>query len=212
MGLERRRVLFGEPERITGNAEQDALATALRAIEAREGERRGWDQPPRLFALHLADIDSGAIELRVVPPRLWAVPGHRNPADALAAFAARFPEPEAVGHLAFADSPGGFAGLAQMHEGWAAPDDAEESAEERARRAAGERTYKDRPDRLEVRLVIAVDINGHSYLLRRIRGGEAEMVSTAATDDRHISQARGRVPHALGRLVHAVRTGVLTLD
>ncbi|MER5354666.1 hypothetical protein ABT093_30585 [Kitasatospora sp. NPDC002551] len=213
MGLERRTVLFGEPVAATGDAERDALATAVKAIEAREGERRGWDQPARLFALHLAHIDSGAIELRVIPPRLWTG-GHRNPADGLSAWAMRFPEPAAVEPLAFADSPDGFAGVAMMYEGWAAPDGTELSAQDRARRALGERTFKERADRVEVRMVTAVDINGHSYLLRRLRGRDAELATTAAgaeSDVHDMAELRGRLPHALGRLAHAVRIGALTL-
>ncbi|MFF4821266.1 hypothetical protein ACFY2K_42565 [Kitasatospora sp. NPDC001309] len=213
MALERRKVLFGEPVEATGDAERDALATAVKAIEAREGERRGWDQPPRLFSLHLADIDSGAIELRIIPPRQWAS-GHRNPADDLAAWAMRYPAPGPVTPLAFADSPDGFAGIAMMYEGWAAPDDAKLSPEEEARRALGERTFTQRSDRVEVRMVTAVDINGHSYLLRRLRGREVELAVTAADPDssvRNIGEARGKLPHAIGRIAHAVRTGALVL-
>ena len=214
MALERRRVLFSKPVEATGNAERDALATALTAIEAREGERRGWDQPPRLFSLHLAHIDSGAIELRVIPPRQWAS-GHPNPADDLAAWAMRFPAPGPVTPLAFADSPDGFAGIAMMYEGWTTPDDVEDSPEERARRARGERTYAERADRIEARMITAVDVNGHSYALRRLRGREVETATTAAGPAgtaRNITDTRGRLPHAIGRIAHAVRTGALTLN
>jgi hypothetical protein len=74
----RRQVLYGQWEKITGDAERDALIRALRAIEQREGERRGWDRPARLWSLYLADIDASAVELQEVPPRRWMT-GAGNP-------------------------------------------------------------------------------------------------------------------------------------
>ncbi|MFF2082035.1 hypothetical protein ACFVXG_45590 [Kitasatospora sp. NPDC058162] len=210
--FEKRRVLFGEPVQITASPERNALVTALKAIEAREGERKGWDQPPRLFSLHLADIDSGAVELRVIPPRVWTR-GRRNPADDLLAWAQQVPETGPVDYLAFADSPDGFAGLAFMVEAWAAPMDTV-TPEEAARRAAGERTFLDagREGRREARMVMAVDVNGHAYTLQRLRGDAEPRVGTTGADPDHlIEESRGRAPYALGRLVHAVRTGALRL-
>ncbi|MFF8610885.1 hypothetical protein ACF06X_33805 [Streptomyces sp. NPDC015346] len=205
MRWERRKVLFHDPVNLTGDSERDALACALQAIEAREGERRGWDQPPRLWTLHLADIDTGAVELRVVPPREWAGTA-RNPADSLSSWALSFPEPGPVAPLRFADSGDGFAGVAFMTEGYTAPDDAPEDPEEMARRAAGERTFLTRPDRVEVRMITAVDINGHSYMLRRLRGRQPEIVATGDHEGA-AGDSRGRVPHALSRIAHAGRTG-----
>nr|MDT0660834.1 hypothetical protein [Micromonospora sp. DSM 115978] len=57
--VERVKILFGPWEQITGDRERDAMIGALRAVEVREGERRGWDRPPRLWTLHLADIRCG---------------------------------------------------------------------------------------------------------------------------------------------------------
>lgn len=210
MSFERRRVLFGEPTEITGDQERDALACALRAIEAREGERRGWDQPPRLWSLHLADMTSGAIELRVIPPRVWAGSA-RNPADGVLAWSMQYPDPGPVTVTRFADSGDGFAGMAMMHEGFSIPDDTEEDAAERQRRAAGERTYLTRPDRVEVRMITAVDVNGRTYLVRRLRGREPEIHASDAGEN-SMGEMRGRLPHALGRIAHAVRTGALMLS
>jgi hypothetical protein len=203
MAAERKKILLGTWEDVTGDRERDALICAIRAVEAREGERRGWDQKPRLMALLLPEVDSEAVHIDVVPTRLWA--GGRNPVDGLISAATRVPvapPDRSGGPIAFADSPGGFAGLAFMTEGWTAPPEAT-SAEEEARRAAGERTFAERPDRIEVRMVTCIDINGHLYQLNRIRDGKPEL---DVTDNAPLSGV-GRLVQALQRLTVAVHTG-----
>lgn len=103
--------------------------------------------------------------------------------------------------LAFGDSPAGAAAAVLAYEGWTPPDGADVPADEAARRAAGERTYHARPDRVEARMLIAVDINARVYAVQRRRGGQPDVRGPDG------AQARGRIPWALGRLAAAMRAG-----
>lgn len=101
----------------------DAMATALAAIEQRDGERRGCGKPAHLFTVHLMDLDTRSIELRLVPARTWGALVH-NPADALANVALQLPAaPPTVERRAYADAP--VARVAMMFEGWGRPADRE---------------------------------------------------------------------------------------
>ncbi|RCG21941.1 hypothetical protein DQ384_36390 [Sphaerisporangium album] len=194
---DRSRVLISQVRSVTGDLERDTLLAALVAIEHRMGHRRGWDQPARLWTLHLADVDSGAIEARTMPPRTWQSGHHRNPADALMAHAARLPDPPAGAPMVrFADSPDGLAGVAFMAEGFSVPP-ALLTAEQRTRAADGERVALDHPERTEIRTLTAVDINGRVYHVQRFRDEDP----TARTQDTD----RGRVPWALGRIAAQFR-------
>lgn len=205
--IERKKVLLGDWEDVTGDRERDGLICALRAVERREGERRGWDQPARLWTLHLADIDSGAVEIRPVPGRAWRH-GAANPVEDLVMTAGRLRVPPAdLAALRFADAPGGIAAVALMTEGWTvAPEHVTEA--EAALRAAGQRTHAANPHRIEVREVVAVDINGHGYVLTRLRGRDPEPVQLIDPATMHAppQQGPGRVPRSLFCLAHAART------
>ncbi|WP_030230452.1 hypothetical protein [Streptomyces sp. NRRL S-350] len=181
----------------------DAMATALAAIEQREGERRGWDKPARLFTVHLADLDARSIELRIVPARLWGAQV-RNPADAIGHTAQRLPAvPTAVEHRSYADAP--VAGIAAMFEGWGRPADREPTEYEQRSNAQGRRVNHLAPDRIESRLVYAVDINQVEFYVRRCRGQQPHVLSTAQRDQTTVGT--GLVPLGLGRIAHALREG-----
>jgi hypothetical protein len=172
--FQQKKIFVKDWREFTGDSERDGLLNAMRAVEAREGERRGWDQPPRLYTVHLHDIDSGTVALREVPRVLWRRPGTDNPADDLKILAALQPPPQRdAARMAFADAPDGISAVALMFEGWASPVD-EIPDDLKARQAAGERVIHLMPQRQEVRSVHAVDINGYGYLLTRIRGEQID--------------------------------------
>ena len=202
---DRRRILFGDFEEVTGDQERDLLICALRAIEQREGERRGWDRPPQLMAMIMPSVESAYMHIDVIPAQRWrgASP---NPVDWLTSTAVRqpiSPPDRSKGPIRFADSPGGFAALAFMSEAWTAPPESV-GAEEQARRERGERTFASNPDRVEMRTLAAMDINGHLYNLSRLRGFEPELV---VTDNAPLSDV-GRLVQALQRLTTAAYEGV----
>jgi hypothetical protein len=205
--IEKKTVLLGEWEDVTGDRERDGLICAMRAVERREGERLGWDKPARLWTLHLADIDSGAVEIRPVPARAWRQ-GAGNPVDDLVMTARRMPVPPAdLAALAFADARDGIAAAALMSEGWTVPPELV-SAEEEAARAAGQRTHAASEHRIEIRTVTAVDINGHGYVLSRLRGREPEKMQLIEPAVMHAppNEGPGRMIRSLFSLAFSART------
>lgn len=182
-------------DRAGGDSGQDTLLAALTAVETRMGERRGWDQKPRLWTLHLPDMDLPCLHLRVMPEHLWRGPGH--PIDGLVNYAARLPDPRpGLPEAAFADSPDGFCGVAFMSEGYAvAPQDL--TPQEMDRIHAGERLTLTHPARREIRTVAAADINGRIYHVQRFRGEQPTRRITTAD--------RGYIPWALGRIAAHLR-------
>ncbi|MFI7467512.1 hypothetical protein [Nonomuraea sp. NPDC049646] len=194
-GWDRHQVQVRDVEPVTGHLERDTLLAALVSVEARLGERRGWNQPPRLWTLHLPHLGQARIDLYVIPRRLWNPRGH--PVDDLLTYAARMPRPrDGLPVVDFADSPGGFCGLAMMTEGYGV-DQEHLTAQEMDRARAGERVALNHPDRAEIRCVTAVDINAYTYHVQRFRGQEPTR--------RVLDNGRGRVPSALGRITAALR-------
>ncbi|MEU8759484.1 hypothetical protein [Streptomyces sp. NPDC048659] len=183
----------------------DAMATALHAIEAREGERRGWDRPARLFTVHLASLDSRSIELRMVPTRSWNS-RNINPADALINVARNLPDPpEGLRRREYADSP--LAGAALMFEGWGRPNDRELTEYEQRAAELGLRVNHLAPDRTETRCVYGVDINQQQFHVFRARGEEARVYSSSEAGSDASATGSGLIPHALNRIAHALREG-----
>lgn len=182
----------------------DAMATALHAIEAREGERRGWDRPARLFTVHLESVNSRSIELRMVPTRSWN--GRDiNPADALINIARNLPHPPAdLRRREYADSP--VAGAALMFEGWSRPNDRELTEYEQRAAKLGLRVNHLAPDRIETRCIYGVDINQQQFHVFRPRGEDAQVYSNSEPDGGS-TKGSGLIPHALNRIVHALREG-----
>jgi hypothetical protein len=202
-----RKILLGEHESVTGDPERDALICALRALELHDGEKRGWNQLPKLMALLLPELGARAVRVDPVPLRAWRGSGE-NPTGWLAQTARRQQVAPPSGHarpVKFADSPRGFAALAVMLEAWTISEK-ELTSDERARGRAGERVVTAHPQRVETRFILAVDINDNYYHLFRDRGQEPRL---GTSDDPH-DQVDGRGIQALRRLTAAVYAGVFT--
>lgn len=205
--IDKKRILLGPWQDVTGDRERNAMIMALRAVERREGERRGWDQPTQVWTLHLADMDTDVVEIRPVPTRAWRT-GAANPVDDLIATAERQPPPDRTApHMAYADAPDGLAAVAMMTEGWAVPDTAL-TDDQRRRRAAGERVAVESPHRIETRMIHAADINGHGYGFNRFRGEEPLPVDLIDPDRMwaETGAGPGRLIRALYCLAYAART------
>lgn len=202
---EKRTVLMpSTPLNLCEDKMADAMATALAAIEEREGERRGWGKTARLFTVHLLDLDTRSIELRLVPARTWGALV-LNPADALTHVARHLPAvPPGLERRPYADAP--VAGIAMMSEAWGRPADREPTGAEQHANAQGLRVNHLAPDRIESRLVYCVDINQEEFYVCRRRGEEPRVLSTAQRDQSTVGL--GLVPSGLGRIAHALREGL----
>jgi len=180
----------------------DAIAAEMAA--AVEG-RVEWDELPMLYRLHLRDRQP---RLHPIDLRTWghaAIALGMRPPEALSMIAdmmeaGRFrPPPD--------DPDGVLHGMAFRHEGWwaygADGEFALNSAEGRlAMHHAKEHLIYTRPDRVEIRMMVAVDRAGITYQVIQPRGEErAErliMFPNAAPEEPH---ATGLVVESLDRMV-----------
>lgn len=215
------------PAVISGDPDRDTIAHLLLATEAGLHER-GWDQNPGLLLIY---VDGEHMRARPADPRIWARPG-RSPGGALEQAARWLPKPRPPATpLPFADSGDGYAALVFHSEAWTLdrglnphsfPGQAELDGLQHGDIAK-------RADRVEMRMLYAVDINNRHYYLARQRDWEHPQITlfgtgpggTAALDWQHgmdapqpsqwqdASQLQGRVPPALERIQHAIRTGYL---
>lgn len=208
MYMDRKMVIFATWRDVTGDRERDALICAMTGLEAREGERRGWDKAPSLWMMWLPDIDSRNVHVWLLPQIVWRR-GNDNPVDDLKAVAAALPAPVAdLPRMSFADAPNGLAAVAFMTESWTA-DMHTLTDEQRAQVQAGRRILHKAPQRRETRNVVAVDINGYGYMSSRVRGSAPdEQVHLFEPADMWLPDQQdgpGRLPRALYRLAQAAR-------
>ncbi len=204
-----KKILLGNYEPVTGDPQRDTLICALRAIEQREGERRGWDQQPQLWTLHLPDLTSDAVEVRPIPVRAWQR-GCTNPADDVAMTAAAIGRPPRdIPVVSFTDTPDQVAGVAMMVESWGVFEELM-TDKDRAARAAGQRNLHTNPHRLELRNMVMADINGYGCTLNRVRGRDPEppLLFTREEMQSPPGQGPGPVVRALFSLAWATVTGL----
>jgi hypothetical protein len=184
--------------KLTGDPDKDLLISALAAAEIREGERKGWDKAPQVWELRLNK--PGQLSIMMMPDHLWHT-GHQNPSDDLAQLASPLPDPPLdVPQLPLGTSLGGLAALAFMSEAWARNEkDAPVDVPEPPGRGDPYRLNEFHPNRIEVRTVCAVDINGVLYAVFRERGKKP------ALEVCDIPGVRGQVPQSLHKLIYAIR-------
>lgn len=216
------------PTVISGDRDRDSVAVLLLACEAGIHER-GWDQDPDMLLVY---VDGDYMRARTADRRLWNRPGAGSPGESLERAARWLPraKPPAT-PLPFADSGDGYAALVFHSEAWTLdkrlhpgtfPSDAD-LADFRSGDIAK------RPDRVEMRMLYAVDINNRHYMLTRMRHWDHPRITlfgtgpggTGSLDWQHGMDApepdqwqsggtmQGRIPPALERIQNAIRTGVL---
>ncbi|MFD8882211.1 hypothetical protein ACFV0H_06760 [Streptomyces erythrochromogenes] len=200
MSREPRILSASAPAQPSDDSAADMVASTLTAIESQLGEAQGWDLPPRLFALRL---QPPGVMVDFIPEALWN-PAGINPADALGHHAETLPPvpPLLVPGVVHEDSV--FA-VGFMFEGWSKPKNVELPRELRTLRNCGERVLHLLPDRQEIRIVQAVDLNQRAFHMVRVRGGQPRL-SVAGRKD--ALETEGTIPDALSRFVHAFRTGL----
>jgi hypothetical protein len=202
----KKEILLEPVEHITGDRQRDALICALRAVERREGERRGWDQHPQMWTLHLPNPASETVEVRPVPAEVWKN-GCANPADDVAVAAKRIGRPPLQPvPTSFADTPEHVAGVVMMVESWGVPQDLLTEENKKAA-AAGTRSIHTNAHRMELRSMVMADVNGHGYILTRVRGSEPEppLLFTPKQMQAPSGEGPGKVGRAMLSLAWAAR-------
>ena len=133
-------------------------------LEAR-GER--WNEEPALYAVQLSDDrERIRIGLFPLPAAMWR--GWDQTVDALKMIADLLTVRTAD---ALRVLPGGVYAVGFRAEGWSVPEcePGTAQASENAADAMGGRMAQ-RPDRIEVRFVSAVDVEGRTYIIEQVRG------------------------------------------
>lgn len=151
---------------------------------------RGWDQPATLWGLRWFDdspaltalLDQSAARVR---DELEAPPGTVAGA-ALQAELLQELRPSPHEALVGVRAPAELDAVALVTEGWDYPDDVKRSG------VLPDVTPAEHPGRVEVRLVMLADRSGGLHMLRRPRGGAAEVLGDGG---------EGRVPDALRRVL-----------
>jgi hypothetical protein len=189
--------------------ESDPLACALLMSLAKLEEtltELGWDQPPRLMSVmrHLPEGSDEPYTLAIdeVPDVLPIGGGPQiaqrlhNMADAITRRRQRDQSWDRVNVHAWV----------LCTEGWTASADWDDEAARQQLIRDGERhRVNTRPDRIEVRLLTAVDRSGMSMQVVRFRDGElaATVQQTMPTIQQGATGFRGSVPEALAALMEA---------
>jgi hypothetical protein len=174
-----------------------ALVEAVHAVPV-------WDAAPVLYRIERQGpkIRLAAVD---ITPEAWSVPhtGLRAP-EVLEVIAETF---EALGVRGLADADRELFGMAFCHEGWTVPDELLEDYHQarQVEQMAGDHMLDRHPQRVEVRMMSAVDRRGLSYLVQHTRGGGTRHVVTSP--GRAEAELAGAVFEALDRLVEQL-TGV----
>jgi len=173
-------------------------AAILAACEAELLTQR-WRQPPALYFLTLQRHGPGLRRARFLPPRFWHV--WDRPVEGLAALADDAGE---YAPLLQAAAPPALYGVGFMAEAWEVATEADDSAGKRRQDhldAMAHRLFA-RPDRRELRTLVAVDRTGLTYTCSVHRDtGLAESL-VLRRDPEHT--ALGAVPDALDSLVQSL--------
>ncbi|MBY8884806.1 hypothetical protein K7472_08095 [Streptomyces sp. PTM05] len=160
--------------------------------------RTQWDEPPEILIVTQAPGGNLIMGQLPLPAGLWEV---APPPFVLANYA----------HLAHATRVRPVRGLVAVAfrcEAFAiSPDVSPEAAEALRRRNAGGSAppNKDIPGRVEQRVISAVDIEGHDYMITADRRDDGTATAAVCTMHRHGARHTGRVPDAVNSLLAALR-------
>lgn len=148
-----------------------------------------WDAAPVLYRVYLHDEAEAEVRPVLVSPELWSTShtGMRAP-DVLEMIAGQMAEFGLVDADVF--------GMAFCHEGWTVPDEVlvDYHAGRQALEMSGDHRLYQHPQRVEVRIMTAVDRRGISYMVEHTRGGPT----------RHVVCSPGRDPELAGVVLEAL--------
>ncbi|MBF6333482.1 hypothetical protein [Nocardia transvalensis] len=171
---------------------RDAITAEL---ERNLSDRAEWDEPPELYAVLL---EGGHPVLRRFPTSEGFFQVARPPA-VLAALAETF---ETNSERLRREAPADLIGLAFYFEGWSVADPLGLTTEQRQQLSADMRNHRvhARPDRVEARILCAVDRSGIRYSCRQLRGHDIDSIAYGPGDG---VCADGTIPDALDRMLQA---------
>lgn len=176
-----------------GMAAQIATDIAA-ALAANLADRRCWDEPAQLYWLRLAN---GKVQLELFPID-QDIFDFGHPAEILGEFAQAVEDNAAAFRRAI---PPSLVGVAFFCEAWTVTykthDDARRAARHRITQPPGEH-----PERVEQRVLIALERSGIRFCAGQTRGGEVETeFEHARTED---PKHAGRIPAVLAQLLNAI--------
>ena len=176
-----------------------ARTRAIQSVLAAEADTDwGWNQLPVLYRLHVLDGSPHLVNLGIAR-HVW------TSGDVQAVLTGIALLMEAGRFMPVPDDPAGeLVGMAVRTEGWwvESHPDRDPRGHERMNKMSGEGRLYQHPDRVEVRMVTAVDRHGVTYQVRHVRDGETEQLMMLP--GREDLQLTGAVIEALDVMVHAL--------
>lgn len=186
----------------TDDPHANTIVAAVAAIESQCGQRGGWNKPSCLFTLRL--MTGERVETALYPEALWA-PDCVNPADALGRLGSSLPPvPDLLLPADAAQAPVCAVGF--MFEGWMRDTTVPLPPHVKQLQQMGVRVNHLLPNRREVRIVHAVDLNQRAFHVTRFRGKQPQM-RVAGNPLGNSGVPEGTVATALARIMHAMRNG-----
>lgn len=177
----------------------DDRTQVLNALKRNLNGRPGWDLPPEWGAVHRGANGRMRCHPFPIPASHWNRAGHPN--NVLAAYRDFLAHPRGANQRALAaqirDSvPPTMVALYLSHEGWAPPAHRVQAIYAMDKRPA----FKDLPDRVEVRVAGAVDLDSSLYMATQPR---PTMALDGTVDDMTTgSEVSGEQPELLLALLH----------
>lgn len=170
------------------------MISILDAMAAELGQRREWGEPPALYFAF--DGEDGLHLVRLpVPDDAWAIDA---PPVVLRWLAREF---AASGLPALA--PAALRAVAIPFEAWTVAGPLEDAAyREAAQQDARDRMLHARPDRVEVRMMLAAGRDGATHMVTERRDGVP--VPPATTASGSADALGGSVPESLARIIAAI--------
>lgn len=175
----------------------DAEATLAGLTQLIAG-RIGWDEPPELHFLFATADDTCHTERVGLPSALWAAAAPARILEVLARSVRRDPPPFPDGRV-----PAELYGAAAVAEAWHVEVEMPNFAKAREVDAAAMAgRLHQRPDRVECRNVIGVDLAGNRFMVTQIRDGKltAESSAPGSTNPAMTGAVHDALAHMLAEL------------
>lgn len=167
----------------------------IEAMEAELAQRGEWDEPPALYFAYDDDDEGLHLAELPVPEDAWSAGELPEILRWLAEQFSASPLP--------ALAPAALRGVAFRFEAWTVAGPLEDAAyREAAQQDARDRMLHARPDRVEVRMMLAAGRDGATHMVTERRDGVP--VPPATTASGSADALGGSVPESLARIIAAI--------